>query len=113
MRLQTSDVGNARVVAVKEPRLDAAIAIAFKDRMRELAEDSPERVILDLAAVEFLDSSGLGALVSVMKFLAPARRLELAGVHGAVAKVLRLTRMDRVFTIHGNADSATGPQHAS
>jgi anti-sigma B factor antagonist len=50
--------------------------------------------------VHFLDSSGLGAVVGVMKLLAPERRLELAGLTPTVAKVFRLTRMDSVFTIH-------------
>jgi anti-sigma B factor antagonist len=50
--------------------------------------------------VNFLDSSGLGAVVAVMKLLMPARKLELAGLTATVEKVFRLTRMDSVFTIH-------------
>jgi anti-sigma B factor antagonist len=38
-----------------------------------------------------------------MKFLAPARKLELAGLTPTVEKVFRLTRMDSVFTIHADA----------
>ena len=48
-------------------------AIRFKDAMRAAAEDAPARVILDLGDVTFVDSSGLGAIVAVMKFLAPDR----------------------------------------
>ncbi|RMD93439.1 MAG: anti-sigma factor antagonist [Alphaproteobacteria bacterium] len=113
MDLQASDIGEARVVRVGAARLDAAGAIAFKDGMRELAADAPPRVILDLGAVEFLDSSGLGAVVAVMKELAPERRLELAGLHGAVEKVFRLTRMDKVFKVHADLAAATGHIHAS
>lgn len=87
------------LVCLAEPRLDAAIAIQFKDRMRELTRDSARDVVLDLTQVTFLDSSGLGAIVSTMKAVAP-RRLELSGLTPAVAKVFRLTRMDTVFTIH-------------
>jgi anti-sigma B factor antagonist len=50
--------------------------------------------------VEFLDSSGLGAVIAVMKMLGPERRLELAALGPAVERVVRLTRMDTVFTIH-------------
>lgn len=87
------------IARVEESRIDAASAIRFKDRMRELVADAPPRVVLDLTQVSFLDSSGLGALVAVLKMLAPPRRLELAGLGPAVEKVLRLTRMDSVFTV--------------
>jgi anti-sigma B factor antagonist len=101
MNIGTDMVGGALVARVDEDRIDAAVAIRFKDRMRELTADTPsDRVILDLSRVAFIDSSGLGAIVSVMKLLAPARPLELAALTENVAKVLRLTRMDTVFAIH-------------
>jgi anti-sigma B factor antagonist len=68
--------------------------------MREIAQDNSPRVVLDMSRVAFLDSSGLGAVVAVMKALAPDRRLELSGLTVNVQKVFRLTRMDSVFTIH-------------
>ena len=100
MELFAEALDGALVVRVMEERLDAAIAIQFKDRMRELAVQPSARVVLDLALVDFLDSSGLGAIVAVMKFLAPTRTLELSGLTANVAKVFHLTRMDTVFTIH-------------
>ena len=63
-------------------------------------------VILDLSRVDFIDSSGLGAIVAVMKFLAPARKLELAALTPNVERVFHLTRMDSVFPIHAAAPSA-------
>lgn len=88
------------LVRVEEKRIDAAVAIRFKDQMREIANQPITRVILDLSQVEFLDSSGLGAVVAVMKMLAPERQLELAGMTPTVNKVFALTRMDSVFTLH-------------
>jgi len=92
--------GDLMVVRVLEDRIDAAVAIQFKDRMRDVLADAPARVMLDLQQVGFLDSSGLGAVVAVMKLLGPDRRLELAGLTPTVQKVFRLTRMDSVFLIH-------------
>ena len=102
MQLNSEISGDALVIAVGESRIDAASAVEFKDTMRELVEDGPERVVLDLANVEFVDSSGLGAIVAVMKLLGPTRKLELASLSVGVAKVFSLTRMDSVFTIHGS-----------
>lgn len=100
MELGVETQGNLMVVHVMEDRIDAAVAIQFKDRMRDLLANAPATVMLDLQRVGFLDSSGLGAVVAVMKLLGPDRRLELAGLTPTVQKVFRLTRMDSVFTIH-------------
>lgn len=100
LEIATSRAGQALVVTVKDSRIDAAVAIEFKEAVRSRAEAFGNPVILDLSQVTFLDSSGLGAVVAVMKLLAPERRLELAGLTPPVAKVFRLTRMDTVFTIH-------------
>lgn len=100
MRLQAEHLGELLIVRVEELRIDAAVAIHFKDRMREVVQAPASRVILDLSAVTFLDSSGLGAVVAVRKLLGPDRALELAGLTPSVEKVFRLTRMDSVFTIH-------------
>ncbi len=64
------------------------------------SQNRATRVVLDLSSVGFLDSSGLGAVVAVMKALGPVRRLELSGLTPTVEKVFRLTRMDSVFIIH-------------
>lgn len=100
MELVAEERPGLRVVAVKADRIDAAAAIGFKDRMRELVQGAAPRVVLDLSRVAFLDSSGLGAVVAVMKLMGPDRCLELAGLTPTVEKVFRLTRMDSVFTIH-------------
>jgi len=100
MKLYAEAQAGALHVQVHDERIDAAVAIRFKDKMREIALQPSDRVVLDLSRVTFVDSSGLGAIVAVMKALAPARRLELSGLTPNVAKVFRLTRMDSVFVIH-------------
>ncbi len=108
MSIEAEIEGDALVIHVGHDRIDAAGAIGFKERIRDLIPQAPSRVIMDLTAVNFLDSSGLGAIVAVMKLLAPARRLELAGLTPAVEKVFRLTRMDSVFTIHPDVARGLG-----
>ena len=106
MQMSSSEVDGSLIVAVNEPRIDAAVAVRFKDRMRELTDHPAERVILDLSQVEFLDSSGLGAMVGSMKQLGRGRKLDLAGLTPTVDKVFRMTRMDSVFRIFDDADHA-------
>lgn len=108
MELSFEDNGALRVIKVEDERIDAAVAIEFKDRMRELTDTAPPRLLLDLSQVAFLDSSGLGAVVAAFKQAAPERALELAGLTPTVEKVLKLTRMDSVFTIHARVEDVAG-----
>ncbi len=110
MDLKTEVQGDLLIVRALDDRIDAAGAIQFKEEMRTICQNPQPRVMLDLSRVAFLDSSGLGAVVAVMKLLGPGRRLELAGLTPTVAKVFRLTRMDTVFTIHDSV--AFGMQKA-
>lgn len=106
MTLTTTDRGDARIVTVCNDRIDAALAIRFKDEMRDATSGGPARVVLDLSAVGFIDSSGLGAIVASMKQLEGSRRLDLAGLTPTVDKVFRLTRMDTVFSLYPSLEDA-------
>jgi anti-sigma B factor antagonist len=106
MQINTHQSKSIDIITVDADRIDAAVAIQFKDRMREvLATESP-RYVLDLARVDFIDSSGLGAIVAAMKLMPKGGKLELAGLTPAVDKVFRMTRMDSIFAIHPSAEAA-------
>jgi anti-sigma B factor antagonist len=106
MQLQTQTRPKVLSILVIEDRIDAATAIQFKEKMRDVTRDGTQRVVLDLARVQFLDSSGLGAIVAVKKLLGPDRALELSSLTPTVEKVFRLTRMDSIFTIHPSLEAA-------
>ena len=106
MQLSGEKKQQAFHVTVEANRIDAGSAIQFKDKFREVIEDVEGKIVLDLSQVDFLDSSGLGAVVAALKLLGSDRSLSLAGLTPTVAKVFRLTRMDSVFTIHDDAETA-------
>lgn len=106
MNLSFDRHGAIGIVKVEDSRIDASVAIAFKDRFRELISDAAGDVILDLSRVEFLDSSGLGAVVAARKLMPSGRALDLSGLTETVDKVMRLTRMNTVFDIHADLAAA-------
>jgi len=110
LALSSNTTGETQVIRVDADRIDAAMAIQFKENMRLETDSGARRVILDLSAVEFIDSSGLGAIVASMKQLGGDRRLDLAGLQPVVEKVFRLTRMDTVFRLFPNLDDALAAQ---
>lgn len=109
LELTNTDYPGLRVIHVAANRIDSAAAIQFKDQMRDLTADLPHRAVLDLGQVTFIDSSGLGAIVASLKQMPQGARLDLASLQPDVARVLRLTRMDRVFVIHEALDKAVVP----
>ncbi|MGV6890238.1 STAS domain-containing protein [Rhodophyticola sp. SM2404] len=106
MKLDVQAYAGLLVITVDEDRIDASVALAFKEGFRSLISENTGDVLLDLGKVDFLDSSGLGALVAARKLMGTDRALDLAQLRPIVAKVMRLTHMDSVFTIHSTCDTA-------
>ena len=87
-------------LTVHASRLDAASARHFKKACDEFWQPDIERLTIDLRVVEFLDSSGVGALLSVYKKLPPDQpSVKLLHLQPAVQTVIELLRLHRIFTI--------------
>jgi anti-sigma B factor antagonist len=99
MILESKIVNEVTFINLAAERLDAARAVDFKEKMAVLINQGTNQVVLDLSAVKFMDSTGLGSLVSVLKLLGGKRDLILCGVKGMLQDLFKLTRMDRVFVI--------------
>ena len=106
MEFSTRTEDSLRIVSVQDNRIDAAVAIEFKDAMRAQTDGGPDLIVLDLSQVDFIDSSGLGAIVAAMKHMGADRKLALAGFTPTVQRVFQLTRMDSVFSVFPTLDGA-------
>ena len=79
----------------------------FKKDVKSLFPGS-KRIVLDLARVTYMDSSGIGALVKCFsKLKKSGGALRLAGVKGMVEGVLKLTRVNTVIGTYPTADAAS------
>jgi anti-anti-sigma factor len=88
-----------RLNMVSAPRLSAMVA--------ELIADGRARIVVDLSGTEFIDSSGLGALVSCLKKARQAGGdLRIAGPTQQAQTVFRLTNLDRVLKTVPTAEIA-------
>jgi len=105
--LEKQQVGDVWVVTVRENRLDAAVARIFREEMKELMEQEGYlRIVLNLSRVAFMDSSGMGAIISVLKIIHPKGGFALCGVGEMVSKIFRLTRMHKVFKQYETCEEA-------
>ena len=67
MKIDTHSQSGQVVISVREDRLDAHNSAELKDRFQRLLEEGGRRLVVDLSSVNFIDSSGLGALLSGYK----------------------------------------------
>lgn len=109
MNLQIDDKGGAVLMLVQEERLDAHNSGELKTQMLKLFEDGKSNLVVDLSAVRFVDSSGLGALVSGFKNASSRNgSLKLSGLQMQVKSMFELTRLHRVFEIYNDTEEALG-----
>lgn len=106
MKLSIRTEGEFTIAVVEEARMDAAVAPELKHQVAQLLTDGKTRIVLDITAVTFMDSSSLGAMVSLLKMVGNRGDLVIAGAKGIVADLFKLTRMDRVFRMAPDAESA-------
>jgi|SRR5215813_5155205 len=99
MQIDRRQVGDVLVVQPLEPRLDARVAVSFKETMVNFIKEGHNRIVLNLSNVDFIDSSGLGAIVSSLKALGLKGEFAICGPRDTVLTMFKLTRMDKVFRI--------------
>ena len=108
MKLEKEQVGEAVVIKPGERRLDASIAREFRESLGKVVEVGHCSIVLDLSAVEFVDSTGLGAIVSVLKMVGDDGEIVISGAKATVMSIFKLTRMDKVFRIVADVPAAIG-----
>jgi len=97
---------NYIIIDPLETSLNASNSATFKNNILKMLDGSEDKIIIDLSNVDFIDSSGLGALISVLKSKTEKQELILCHLSKSVEKLFTLTRMDQAFKIEKNRDSA-------
>ena len=106
LTLATREVGETTVVAVGG-EIDVYTAPKLRDKITELVGAGVYDIVIDLEAVEFLDSTGLGVIVGGLKKVrAHEGSLRLVCTQDRLLKIFRITGLAKVFDIHQSADAA-------
>lgn len=106
MRFEEGKVGNVFVAKVLNRRIGADVAPRLQAELGKRMGGENRSLVLDLAAVTLIDSSGLGALIASLKSVRAEDDLVISGARAEVARMFRLTRMDRIFRMYENTDDA-------
>ncbi len=106
MQLEGKNIGEILMVKSLGKRIDASSAAEFKGKMVDWINSGHYRIALDLSEVDFIDSSGLGAIVSSLKTIGDRGDMVLFGLRDSVMSLFRLTRLTRVFQIFPSEEEA-------
>jgi anti-sigma B factor antagonist len=98
---------NGDALILLEGELDAYHSIEFKEKMMEIIQGDGQKIFIDMNDLNYIDSAGLGALVSLLKRASEnSKELRLFGLRGNVKKVFELTRLNMVFKIFDTLEEA-------
>ena len=107
MNIDTTIRPDGVAVLAASGRINLVTAAVVRREVQRVVDDGHARLALDLSGVDFIDSSGLGALVSGLKTARSAGGdLRLVAATEQVAGVLRLTNLDRILRVYPGPDDA-------
>jgi len=90
-----------------EGRLDASSAKDLKEKVGALVQEKRLNLVIDMAAIDFIDSSGLGSLVSSLRSVNKlGGNIKIASLQDHVRAIFELTRLHRIFEIFDEREDA-------
>lgn len=106
--LDVTEYDNGTTVLAVRGEVDVYTAPRLREKLVELVSKGKHEIVVDLEAVDFLDSTGLGVLVGGLKRLRSHEGdLSLVCTQQRILKVFEITGLTKVFTIYESVDAAT------
>lgn len=100
MDLETKKVGHCMLLKPLNKSIDATVSTEFKTRVIDLIKQGNNHFVLNLSNVNFVDSSGLGAMISIMKTLSLNNgQIVFCQINDPVMNLLDMTSMNKIFKI--------------
>ena len=106
MELKIRKNGETYIIDVSG-EMDLYNSYKLKELVMKMLEKKVERYIINLQGVDYIDSSGIGALIYICSTLKKQNlRLTIANIHGSVKKVIELTKLMGFFPISETIEDA-------
>ena len=107
MQIKSERISPLQAIIHPAGRMDVESSPIVRQAILDFVDSGVKYVVVDLLQVEFMDSSGLSALVSGMKALRRSGGLlTVCQANAQIRTALRLTMLDRVFPIYETAQAA-------
>jgi anti-sigma B factor antagonist len=100
MEYSTTTTGQTVTLQISG-ELDALTVPDIRGELDRIVAEGHERVVVNLSGLRLVDSSGVGAIVSLFKRVrAVGRQFEVAGVQGQPLQIFQVLRLDQVFRLN-------------
>ena len=102
----TTTLNQVAVIKVPGKFLTAFTAKTFRADVMQLHEQGKRHFIIDMSAIEFIDSAGVGSLISLFKTIGNEGSMCLCGVQKNVDEVLAMVNLKDLIPIYDTVDAA-------
>lgn len=101
MEICCESANNRLIITLQGASLDVHVVSELKEKIKDIIEKSEEKnIIIDLVNVDFLDSSGFGSLIILLKVAKSKNRdLELANLSKQVEGMFHMLNLDKLFKV--------------
>jgi anti-sigma B factor antagonist len=107
MKFRTAQQGTATVIQLQGSLMGGPDASSLNTKLHELVESGKNNVVIDLADVKFINSSGLGLLIGGVTTLKNAGgSLKLANASQKIVALIKITKLSSVFEIYDSVQKA-------
>ena len=90
-----------------EGEIDLHVSPGISASLKSKIAEKPKQLVVDLSRVSYIDSSGLAVLIEAMQNVAGyGGKFALAGLQESVRPIFEIARLDQVFRIYPDVDSA-------
>ena len=90
-----------------EGEIDLHVSPGIATSLKSMIADKPKQLVVDLSRVTYIDSSGLAVLIETMQSMnGYGGKFSLAGLQEGVRPIFEIARLDQVFRIYPDVDSA-------
>lgn len=90
-----------------EGEIDLHVSPQISGSLKSMIEEKPKQLVVDLSRVSYIDSSGLAVLIEAMQGVAAyGGKFALAGLQNSVRPIFEIARLDQIFEIYPDVDSA-------
>lgn len=99
MKIKINEINGVRTMALAG-RFDTSAIGSFKDTIKGLLQEGASNYVIDLHEVDYIDSGGLGSLVSALRQTRSVEGdIKISGLSEKVRSVFEITRLHRIFEI--------------
>ena len=109
LKISTTPLASGHLVHIAG-EVDLRTSPHLRNALLKFVEQKPKRLVIDLAHVTYMDSSGVGTMVEIKRLIeARGGRVVLADLQPRVRSVFEITQLDKFFDIVANANEADKP----